>query len=110
MMEHGRRAHDVGGLTDGEISLAEHDYAPWEKKVDAIMRLLAMPERGVITVDELRRAIEDMGERGQSLAYYQRWIEAITQLLLEKGLVTPTELGARMQEVHDRHEAARHDV
>ena len=35
-----RGNHDMGGLTAGEINKNEHDYALWEKRVDAIMMLL----------------------------------------------------------------------
>ena len=35
-----RRHHDMGGEPAGPVVPAEHDYAPWEKRVDAILRLL----------------------------------------------------------------------
>lgn len=56
-----RRHHDMGGLPAGPVEQAEHDYAPWEKKVDAIMRLLTDAKRKALTVDELRRGIEELG-------------------------------------------------
>ena len=37
-----RRAHhDMGGLPAGPVERNEHDYALWEKRVDAIMILLS---------------------------------------------------------------------
>jgi nitrile hydratase beta subunit-like protein len=47
-----RGYHDVGGLSLGAIDKSEHDYALWEKRVDALLVLLA--GKGIITVDELR--------------------------------------------------------
>ena len=38
----------------------EHDYALWEKRVDALMVLCG--RKGHFTVHGLRRALEDMGE------------------------------------------------
>lgn len=49
--------------------------------------------RRVLTVDEFRRAQEDL-EPGQyrSLSYYQRWLLAIENLLVEKGILSPEEI------------------
>src|SRR3546814_19938366 len=35
-----RRHHDMGGLPAGAVELGEHAYAPWEKRVGALPRLL----------------------------------------------------------------------
>ena len=47
-----RGNHDMGGLTAGEINKNEHDYALWEKRVDAIMMLLTNDLK-IMTVDQL---------------------------------------------------------
>jgi len=95
-----RRRHDMGGLPAGPVERNEHDYAPWEKRVDAILRLLADPKRGVLTVDELRRGIEELGPGAyDEMSYYERWIASVTNNLLEKGVITVDELGRRMAEV-----------
>lgn len=104
-----RRHHDMGGLPAGPVEQAEHDYAPWEKKVDAIMRLLTDSRRKALTVDELRRGIEELGPGiYDELTYYERWIASITNNLLEKGVITVDELGRAMEEAQARHaEAAK---
>ena len=57
-----RRAHhDMGGLLAGPIEATEHDYALWEKRVDAILTLLW--DKGLMTVDEMRRNVEKSGPR-----------------------------------------------
>lgn len=100
-----RRHHDMGGLPAGAVDRHEHDYAPWEKKVDAILRLLAA--KGVITVDELRRGIEEIGPGAyDELTYYERWITSIGNLLLEKGVLGVSELGEAMEAAHRRHAEA----
>jgi nitrile hydratase subunit beta len=56
-----------------------------------------------MTVDELRRGIEELGPGAyDELSYYQRWIASIGNNLLEKGVVTVDELGRRLAEVEAR--------
>lgn len=103
-MDHRRRPHDLGGLAAGPVEPAEHDYAPWEKRTDAILRLLNGGTRPLLSVDEFRRAIEGLGPGAyESLSYYERWIAAIANLLIEKGVITVDELGRRIAEVEARH-------
>jgi hypothetical protein len=100
-----RRHHDMGGLPAGPVERAEHDYAPWEKKVDAILRLLAA--KGVMTVDELRRGIEEIGPGAyDELTYYERWLTSITNNLLEKGVIEVAELGEAVEAARGRQAAA----
>ena len=101
-----QRHHDMGGLAAGPVEQHEHNYAPWEKQVDAIMRLLSDSQRKLITVDELRRGIEELGPGiYDELSYYERWISSMTNLLIEKGVISIDELGKKMETVQARHEA-----
>jgi hypothetical protein len=103
-----RRHHDMGGLEAGPVDQDEHDKAPWEKRVDALMRLLSDQQRRLIRVDELRRAIEDLGpDVYDRYSYYERWMSAITELLLQKGVITVSDLGDRMAAVEARQSEAR---
>ncbi|RMH44906.1 MAG: nitrile hydratase subunit beta [Alphaproteobacteria bacterium] len=91
----------MGGQAAGPVELAEHDHALWEKRVDALMVLAS--RKGFFTVDGLRRALEDMGEEAfETMSYYERWVAAVNQNLLEAGVYTVAELGARMAEVRAR--------
>ncbi len=101
------RHHDMGGQSAGPVEPSAHDYAPWEKRVDAIMRLLTDSKRRVMTIDELRRGIEDLGPGAyDQLNYYQRWIASIANILIERGVITVDELGRRMAEIEARWRAA----
>ena len=103
----GRGVHDMGGLPAGRIERAEHAHALWEKRADALMVLLAGRERQVITVDELRRGIEQLGaDAYEAMSYYERWIASIANTLLAKGVISADELGRRMAEVEARGEGA----
>ena len=91
----------MGGLPAGPVGREEHDYALWEKRVDAL--LVLAQTKGLFTVDGLRRAIEDMGEEAfESMSYYERWIAAISQNLVESGVYSLEELGRRMEAVASR--------
>ncbi len=93
----------MGGRDAGPVVPSEHDYTPWEKRVNAILRLLAGKERRLITLDEHRRAVENLGPGiYDELSYYERWISAITNILIEKGVITVDELGRRMEDVKAR--------
>ena len=101
----GRGVHDMGGLPAGRVDMSEHAHALWEKRVDALMVLLASPERRVITVDQLRRGIEQLGtEAYEAMSYYERWMASITNTLLAEGVISSDELGRRMAEVEAREE------
>jgi nitrile hydratase subunit beta len=96
-----RGVHDRGGWPDDRpIDRSEHDPALWEQRTDAMMRLLSSPERRVIRVDELRRAIESIppGEY-EAMGYYQRWLTAIEALMVEKGILTTEEIDRKAAEL-----------
>lgn len=98
-----RRHHDMGGLDAGTVEASEHDYAMWEKRVDAIVKVCGTPDRKLLSTDELRRGIEELGPGVyDELSYYERWISSATNLLLEKGVFTVDELGKKMAEVEAR--------
>ncbi|HEY9531873.1 MAG TPA: hypothetical protein VIQ55_10800 [Burkholderiales bacterium] len=97
MIERGH--HDMGGLPAGTVERTEHDYAEWERRVDAMAVLL----NSRITVDERRRSIESLApEQYDAMAYYERWVIALGQTLIQRGIITTEELGRKMEEVCSR--------
>lgn len=103
-----RRHHDMGGQDAGPVEATEHDYAMWEKKVDAIIRLLNKTDPQLLYVDEMRRGIEELGPGVyDDLNYYERWISSATNILIEKGVLDIDELGKKMSEVEARWKADR---
>src|SRR5262252_7243051 len=93
----------MGGLPAGPVEPAEHDYAHWEKRVDALQVLLSAPQRRLLRVDEMRRNIESLRpDAYEAMTYYERWIAAITKVLIERGVLTSDELGRKMEEVKAR--------
>jgi hypothetical protein len=99
----GRATHDVGGLEFGSIDREEHDLALWEKRTDAMLRLLVGTEKRAFTVDGMRRVIEDYGQQQYDrTTYYEKWIRAVRNLIVEQGIVNREEIEARMAEVRAR--------
>ncbi len=98
-----RGIHDLGGLPAGPVERDEHEYAAWEKRVDALMMLLSHKDRQLVKVDELRRNIESLGTNAYDrLGYYERWMHAIVQTLIQRGVVSIDELGRTMAEQEAR--------
>ena len=97
-----RGVHDIGGLPDDRIKLSEHDYALWEKRIDALLVLL-VGKKQIMRVDELRRGIESLEINAyKELSYYERWIASISKILVEKGIITSRELKDRMAKIAAR--------
>jgi len=100
--------HDVGGMHGFGPVERESDepvfHAPWEAAVVAIMR--AAGTRGIYNIDEFRHGIERM-DPAHYLAsgYYEHWLDGITRVLLEKGVIGAEELGARTEFFGARPEA-----
>jgi hypothetical protein len=101
----GRGHHDMGGLPAGPVERSEHDYAAWERRIDALMVLLSGVKGAhkLLTVDELRKNIEALGpEAYDRMGYYERWVSSITQTMLQRGVITTEELARKMREVEQR--------
>ena len=99
----------MGGLPAGAVEATEHDYAIWEKRVDALMVLLSRKDCQHMTVDELRRNIESLGaEAYDKMTYYERWMHAISQTLIQRGVIGIDELGRKIADVEQR--AARGEL
>ncbi len=103
--EYGRSHHDMGGLPAGRVEPTEHDYAEWEKRVDAMMMLLTGVSGGKrrMTVDELRKNIESIGPAAYDrMSYYERWVTSLTQTMLQRGYISTDDLTRKMAEVEAR--------
>ncbi len=106
----GRTTHDVGGLDFGAIDREDHDLALWEKRVDAMLVLLATKKQA-FKIDALRRVIESYGEQQyDATEYYEKWIRAIRNLIVEQELVTKDEIEQRVAKVAEQMKQSGRDV
>ena len=92
-----RGPQDYGGLPAGEVNPVKHEHVPthWEKTVDALMMLIFDQRRQLARVDESRRMQEALGEDYHKFPYYERWLQAVSWLMLEKSVFTQEELDAK---------------
>jgi Nitrile hydratase beta subunit len=96
-----RSNHDMGGLPAGEVTPSEHDYAGWERRIDALSVILG--QNAKITVDERRKAIESLPpDAYDKMSYYERWTAALAHTMLQRGMMTTEELARKMAEVDGR--------
>lgn len=101
--ETGIAVHDIGGMDFGPIDRAEHDLALWEKRVDAMMILL-YARKQTHTVDAMRRVIEGYGQQAyDTTEYYEKWVRAMRNLLVEQEILTRDQIEIRMREVAVKH-------
>lgn len=94
-----RAHHDLGGAAKfmcEAVDTAPHALTDFDKEVDAIRGVLGAKQ--IMTVDELRRGIESIPEADyHRLSYYRRWVRAITDILLQRGVITEAELRAALE-------------
>ena len=100
-----RLPNDIGGLPGGPVQRVDHELEPWEKRCHALADVLDFHK--IINTEEKRCGVEALGaEMVGKLTYYERWIVAFANILFEKGLLTPSELATKMQEVEARFDQA----
>ena len=91
----------MGGDPAGDINHDQHDFALWEKRVDALMVLAS--SAGLMNTDSLRRVLEDMGEEAyETMSYYERWIASVSQNMVEAGAFSTAELADKMAQIKVR--------
>jgi Nitrile hydratase beta subunit len=99
----GRAIHDIGGLDFGPVDREEHDPTLWEKRVDAMMIVL-YAKKGLFTVDAMRRVIEDYGQQTyDQIGYYDKWVRAMRNLMVEQEILTVAEIEAKVKAVRAAH-------
>lgn len=97
--------HDVGGQPDLPTPYTEKVEEDWEMRTYILCECLAW--RGVWSAEERRRAENDLGATLYfGLPYYARWITVAAKTLINRGLITPDELSAKVDEVRARMQGA----
>src|ERR1700678_1784567 len=93
-----RLPNDFGGQSTDPIQRVDHVLEPWEKRCHALADVLDFHK--IINTEEKRCGVEALGsEMINRLSYYERWIVAFANILFRKGILTPTELAQKIQEV-----------
>jgi len=87
--------HDMGGMQDfGPVEPEQHEpvfHAPWEGRAFALN--LAAGAWRKWSLDALRHQIELLPPADYlSMRYYEKWVAAVSEKLVESGLITRAEL------------------
>ena len=86
--------HDMGGDEAGPIDTVDHGMSHWEKHANAVR--MTVSGKKLATLDEMRRACEDMGARYYELSYFERLTEALVIVLKEKNFFTEAKFNNKM--------------
>jgi Nitrile hydratase beta subunit, N-terminal len=101
--EPSRGYHDIGGLDGGAMDTTITEARPWEKLAVVIGNALGAKGAKLVRTDEVRRTREEMGaDLYNRLGYFEKGIESLKRLLVEKGLLDQQELERRMTQISER--------
>ncbi len=94
--------HDLGGMHGmGPIHPEPQEpvfHEPWERTVFGLF--MAIFAGGHFNVDEFRHAIERMDPAHYLQSpYYEHWMHAIEDLLVQRGALTRAEIDGRMAQI-----------
>jgi thiocyanate hydrolase subunit beta len=96
--------HDIGGQPDAPVPYLDKEEADWELRTYVLCEVLAW--RGVWNSEVRRRAENDLGATLYfGLPYYARWITVAAKTLVDKRLISVSELAARIDDVRARRAA-----
>ena len=82
--------HDIGGETAGPIDIIDHGMSHWEKHANALRMTVSGLKLG--TLDEMRRACENLGDRYNQIGYFEKQTEALAIVMAEKSIIPDEEL------------------
>jgi len=101
-----RSPHDLGGLAADDLMTDDAPMKAWEKQANGMRLVMTGPPRHTLTLDELRRAAEDLGADYHRMEYFERTTAAARTVLMEKGYFDSGTLAARVAEIERRDEEA----
>lgn len=101
----GMGPHDIGGIGPYErIDTTDHGMNHWEVHANAL-RMAVTRYTNLGTLDEMRRAAEEFGERFYQIGYFERQTEALAIVLKERGMFNDRQIQYRMEEIELRFSA-----
>jgi hypothetical protein len=95
-----KSVNDIGGEDWGSIPLEQKVTPDWAKLSTALRAALGDNGAGLVNLHEGRRAREDMSfEQYHGLGYFEMGMQAIHDILVQKGVVTELEVQERIDEL-----------
>ena len=96
--------NDIGGTgcSTDKVTIFERDLYPWEKRCHALLDVLDYHK--IVNTEEKRRGTENLGsEMAAKLSYYEKWIVSASNVLLQKGVLSPDSIAIKTKEVAKRY-------
>jgi len=102
--------HDLGGMHGfGPVEREENEppfHGDWEAVMVAIQNAVCREDAGAMNIDEFRHGIEQMDPvHYLASPYFEHWLDGITRVLLDKGLIVAEDLETRTSFFLDREDA-----
>jgi len=93
-----KSVNDIGGENWGPIPLDQKETPDLAKLSTALRGALGDKGAGLVSLHEGRRAREDLGyDRYHALGYFEMGMQAIHDILVQKGVVTEQEVQDRIE-------------
>ncbi|MEX2453976.1 MAG: hypothetical protein WD470_04690 [Rhodospirillaceae bacterium] len=93
-----KSVNDIGGENWGAIPLTDEPVPDWALLATALGNILGPRGAKLVTLHEVRRAREDLGpERYHALGYFERSLQGLHDVLVEKDVLTRGEVDARIE-------------
>ncbi len=103
-----RGPHDVGGLAAETLDIGDAEMTAWQKQANAMRLVLVGAGDPIVTLDELRRAAEDLADDYHRMAYFERTTEALRRILIERRVIEARALDDRVGEIARRETETPH--
>ena len=101
-----KSVNDIGGEDWGPIPLSQKETPDWAKLATALRAALGNNGAGLVSLHEGRRAREEMSyEQYHALGYFEMGMQAIHDILVQKGIVTEREVRDRIDALRAASEA-----
>ncbi|PPR09119.1 MAG: hypothetical protein CFH41_02757 [Alphaproteobacteria bacterium MarineAlpha11_Bin1] len=92
-----KSVNDIGGENWGPINLSQKETPEWAKLSTALRGALGEKGAGLVSLHEGRRAREELSYNiYHSLGYFEMGMQAIYDILVQKGILTENEVEDRI--------------
>ncbi len=92
-----KSVNDIGGEKGGPIPMTDAPVPDWALLATALGNVLGPRGRKLVTLHEVRRAREDLGPvRYHELGYFERSLQGLHDILVEKGVLSADEVQQRI--------------
>ena len=98
-----KSVNDIGGDRAGPIPMTEAPVPDWALLATALGNVLGPRGKKLVTLHEVRRAREELGPvRYHELGYFERSLQGLHDILVEKGILSAGEVSQRIDRLRSQ--------